>query len=103
MQIIINDRYLIILLFIQRVTNLDKDMLRCGTTNVFLKPECVCSFYNVFEAIYHGHSSCPEGAMSDIVTELKCRFEIQSSVSGNDVLTWIANYSTKSINQLNKC
>ena len=51
----------------------DQDMLRCGQTDVYIKPECVCSFYNVYEAKYHGYSSCPDGAGSDIVTQLKCR------------------------------
>nr|XP_022310774.1 uncharacterized protein LOC111116081 [Crassostrea virginica] len=58
-------------------------MLRCGTTNVFLKPECVCSFYNVHEAIYHGHSSCPEGATSDIVTQLNCQICKKYSLNNN--------------------
>lgn len=57
--------------------NTEKKMLKCGQTNVYLKPECVCSFYNVFEAIYHGFSSCPERDNADIVTQLKCRFKIQ--------------------------
>ncbi|XP_078336804.1 uncharacterized protein LOC144626483 isoform X2 [Crassostrea virginica] len=49
----------------------DKRMLRCGGTDVYLKPKCVCSFHNVFEAMYHQISSCPEGSGSDI-TQLKC-------------------------------
>lgn len=48
-------------------------MLRCGTSNVYIKPECVCSFYNVYEAKYHNHTSCPQGGKSDGVTKLKCR------------------------------
>nr|XP_022337974.1 uncharacterized protein LOC111133669 isoform X2 [Crassostrea virginica] len=53
--------------------NAGNKMLRCGWTDVYLKPECVCSFYNVYEAsLYHGYSSCPEGSGSDIVTQLKC-------------------------------
>ncbi|XP_065934216.1 uncharacterized protein [Magallana gigas] len=47
-------------------------MLRCGTSNVYIKPECVCSFYNVYEAKYHNFSSCPHGEKSDDVTKLKC-------------------------------
>nr|XP_034336848.1 uncharacterized protein LOC105347193 isoform X8 [Crassostrea gigas] len=47
-------------------------MLRCGTSNVYIKPECVCSFYNVYEAKYHNHTSCPHGEKSDDVTKLKC-------------------------------
>lgn len=47
-------------------------MLRCGTSNVYIKPECVCSFYNVYEAKYHNHTSCPQGEKSDGVTKLKC-------------------------------
>uniref|UniRef100_A0A8W8JTD3 EGF-like domain-containing protein n=1 Tax=Magallana gigas TaxID=29159 RepID=A0A8W8JTD3_MAGGI len=47
-------------------------MLRCGTSDVYIKPECVCSFYNVYEAIYHKHTSCPNGEKSDDVTKLKC-------------------------------
>lgn len=48
-------------------------MLRCGTSNVYIKPECVCSFHNVYEAKYHNHTSCPHGEKSDDVTKLKCR------------------------------
>nr|XP_022308319.1 uncharacterized protein LOC111114321 [Crassostrea virginica] len=51
----------------------DHKKLRCGQTEVFIKPECVCSFYNVYEAtLYHRHSFCPDGATSDKVTQLKC-------------------------------
>ena len=56
--------------------NIDKKMLRCGQTNIHLKPECLCTFHNVFEAKYHGYSSCPDGANSNIVTQLKCRYYI---------------------------
>ncbi|XP_078330616.1 uncharacterized protein LOC111111529 [Crassostrea virginica] len=49
-----------------------QNMLRCGQTNIYLKPECVCTFNNVFEAKNHGYSSCPNGVNSDIVTQLKC-------------------------------
>ena len=49
-------------------------MLRCGQSNVYIKPECVCSFHNVYEAtFYHSYSSCPEGTPSDKVTQLKCK------------------------------
>nr|XP_022310248.1 uncharacterized protein LOC111115708 [Crassostrea virginica] len=52
----------------------DQDMLRCGQTDVYIKPECVCSFFHVYEAtLYHRHSFCPDGAASDIVTKLKCQ------------------------------
>lgn len=47
-------------------------MLRCGTSNVYIKPECVCSFYNVYEARYHSHTSCPHGEKPDVVTKLQC-------------------------------
>nr|XP_022335753.1 uncharacterized protein LOC111132253 [Crassostrea virginica] len=49
----------------------DTEMLRCGLTDVYIKPECVCSFHSVYEPDYHVFSSCPEGAQSDIVIELK--------------------------------
>nr|XP_022307595.1 uncharacterized protein LOC111113593 [Crassostrea virginica] len=49
-------------------------MLRCGQADVYIKPECVCSFFHVYEATpYHTYSSCPDGAASDIVTQLKCQ------------------------------
>lgn len=48
-------------------------MLRCGTSNVYIKPECVCSFFNVYEAKYHDYSSCRHGEESDDVTKLKCK------------------------------
>ena len=49
-------------------------LLKCRNTDIYIKPECICSFYNVFEAtLYHGYSSCPAGAESDIVTQLKCK------------------------------
>ncbi|XP_078336800.1 uncharacterized protein LOC144626482 [Crassostrea virginica] len=50
----------------------DQTMLKCGQTDVYIKPECVCSFYNVYEAEYHGYSSCPKGSGTDIVDKLKC-------------------------------
>ena len=53
-----------------------QNMLRCGQTDVYIKPECVCSFYNVYEAtLFHKYSSCPDGAESDIVTQLKCKYK----------------------------
>ncbi|XP_078329324.1 uncharacterized protein LOC111115793 isoform X2 [Crassostrea virginica] len=62
----------------------DQDMLRCGQTNVYIKPECVCSFYNVYEAtLYHKYSSCPDAAASDIVTQLKCETCKQYSLNNN--------------------
>ncbi|XP_048760988.2 uncharacterized protein LOC125670073 isoform X1 [Ostrea edulis] len=50
----------------------DRQALRCGNTDVFIKPECVCSFYNVHEAKYHSHTACPRGQTSDDVTKLRC-------------------------------
>lgn len=53
------------------------EMLKCGNSDIYIKPECVCSFYNVFEAtLYHEYSSCPEDQRSDIVTQLNCRYKI---------------------------
>nr|XP_022345953.1 uncharacterized protein LOC111138331 [Crassostrea virginica] len=53
--------------------SIDQSLLRCGQTDVYIKPECVCTFYNVYEAtLYHGYSSCPGGSGPDIVTQLKC-------------------------------
>nr|XP_022306795.1 uncharacterized protein LOC111113101 [Crassostrea virginica] len=51
----------------------EMEMLKCGNADIYIKPECVCSFYNVFEAsFYHEYSSCPDDQPSDIVTQLKC-------------------------------
>lgn len=47
-------------------------MLRCGASGVYIKPECVCTFHNVYEAMHHRYSSCPHGEESDVVTQLKC-------------------------------
>lgn len=48
-------------------------MLRCGASGVYIKPECVCTFHNVYEAtLYHRYSSCPNEEGSDVVTQLKC-------------------------------
>uniref|UniRef100_A0A8W8JUV7 EGF-like domain-containing protein n=1 Tax=Magallana gigas TaxID=29159 RepID=A0A8W8JUV7_MAGGI len=48
-------------------------MLRCGASGVYIKPECVCTFHNVYEAtLYHRYSSCPHEEGSDVVTQLKC-------------------------------
>ncbi|XP_052717999.1 uncharacterized protein LOC128190127 isoform X3 [Crassostrea angulata] len=53
--------------------NKGQEMLRCGNSDLFIKPECVCSFYNVYEAtLYHKYSSCPRGEGSDVITQLKC-------------------------------
>lgn len=52
-------------------------LLRCGASNVYIKPECVCTFHNVYEAKYHQYSSCPHGEESDVVTQLKCTRIIQ--------------------------
>eukprot|EP00105_Crassostrea_gigas_P046294 XP_019930442.1 PREDICTED: uncharacterized protein LOC105347193 isoform X2 [Crassostrea gigas] len=51
----------------------NREMIRCGNSDLYIKPECVCSFYNVYEAtLYHKYSSCPHGENSDVVTQLKC-------------------------------
>ena len=51
-------------------------MLKCGNADIYIKPDCVCSFYNVFEAtLYHGYSSCPDDQRSDIVIQLTCRYK----------------------------
>ncbi|XP_056006497.1 uncharacterized protein LOC130050433 isoform X1 [Ostrea edulis] len=50
----------------------DRQALQCGNMDVFIKPECVCSFYNVHEAKYHSHTACPRGQTSDYVIKLKC-------------------------------
>lgn len=56
-----------------REQNKERGMLRCGSSDVYIKPECICSFYNVYEAtLYHPYSSCPDGENSDVVTQLKC-------------------------------
>lgn len=48
-------------------------MLRCGKSDVYIKPECVCSFHHVYDASkYHSYSSCPQGDELDVVTQLKC-------------------------------
>ena len=54
-------------------------MLQCDQSNVYIKPECVCSFHNVYEAtFYHAYSSCPEGTPADMVTKLKCKLHLCS-------------------------
>lgn len=59
-------------------------MLRCGRSDVYIKPECVCSFHNVYEAsIYHQYSSCPHGEESDVVTQLKCPDCLTYSLNNN--------------------
>lgn len=56
-----------------QVNRAGERMLRCGNSGVYIKPECVCSFHNVYEAsTYHKYSSCPQGEGSDVVTQLKC-------------------------------
>lgn len=52
--------------------NKEQILLRCGLTDVYIKPECVCTFHNVYEAKYHDYSSCHHGEKSDDVTKLKC-------------------------------
>ena len=67
----VNIRSIISLL--TKIIFIDRGNLRCGLTDVYIKPECVCSFYNVYEAtLYHGYSSCPTGNVADLVTKLKC-------------------------------
>nr|XP_022310344.1 uncharacterized protein LOC111115793 [Crassostrea virginica] len=62
----------------------DQEMLRCGQTDVYIKPECVCSFFHVYEAtLYHKYSSCPDAGASDIVTQLKCETCKQYSLNNN--------------------
>nr|XP_034336857.1 slit homolog 1 protein-like isoform X1 [Crassostrea gigas] len=58
-------------------------MLRCGTSDVYVRAECVCSFYNVYEAKYHNFSSCPQGEKSDDVTKLKCPDCLKYSMNRN--------------------
>uniref|UniRef100_K1QRR9 EGF-like domain-containing protein n=1 Tax=Magallana gigas TaxID=29159 RepID=K1QRR9_MAGGI len=55
-----------------QVHGAEDGFLRCGTSNMYIKPECVCTFHNVYEAMYHQFSSCPHGDKSDVVTQLKC-------------------------------
>lgn len=50
----------------------DKEMMRCGAPNVYIKPECVCSFHNVNEAKFHKYSFCPQGEEADDITQLRC-------------------------------
>ncbi|XP_078336796.1 uncharacterized protein LOC111138294 [Crassostrea virginica] len=57
--------------------------LRCDGTDVYIKPECVCSFHNVYEAVYHGYSSCPPGNAADLVTQLKCPVCKKYSLNNN--------------------
>nr|XP_022345010.1 uncharacterized protein LOC111137704 isoform X2 [Crassostrea virginica]XP_022345011.1 uncharacterized protein LOC111137704 isoform X2 [Crassostrea virginica] len=59
--------------FTAQIKTSTQGKLRCGESNAYIKPECVCSFHNVYEAtFYHAFSSCPEGTSSDMVTKLKC-------------------------------
>lgn len=55
---------------------LDKEMMRCGASNVYIKPECVCSFHNVNEAKFHKYSFCPQGEEADDITQLRCKLMI---------------------------
>nr|XP_022286208.1 uncharacterized protein LOC111099126 [Crassostrea virginica] len=66
-----------------QVHKADKRNLRCGQTDVYIKPECVCSFHNVYEAVYHGYSSCPPGSETDLVTKLKCAVCEKYSLNNN--------------------
>lgn len=59
-------------------------MLRCSKSGVYIKPECVCSFHNVYEASkYHHYSSCPQGDKSDVVTQLNCSDCLMYSLNNN--------------------
>lgn len=60
-----------------------KGMLRCGTSNVYIRPECVCTFHHVYEAMYHQYSFCPQGDKSDVVTALKCQYCLMYSLNNN--------------------
>lgn len=56
-----------------QVRGAGEGMLRCGKSDVYIKPKCVCSFHHVYEASkYHDYSFCPQGEESDDVTLLKC-------------------------------
>lgn len=37
---------------------LDKEMMRCGVLNVYIKFECVCFFYNVNEVKFYKYLFC---------------------------------------------
>lgn len=58
-------------------------MLRCGRSDVYIKPECVCTFHNVYEAMHHRYSSRPHGEESDVVTQLKCPDCLMYSLENN--------------------
>lgn len=66
-----------------QVHGAEDGFLRCGTSNMYIKPECVCTFHNVYEAMYHRYSSCPHGEESDVVTQLKCSDCKRNSLSNN--------------------
>ncbi|XP_062616143.1 uncharacterized protein LOC134277861, partial [Saccostrea cucullata] len=55
-----------------QIRNSSSKALRCGNTSVSIKPECVCSFHNLYEAMYHDHFSCPGEVKSDNVRLLRC-------------------------------
>nr|XP_022342300.1 uncharacterized protein LOC111136025 [Crassostrea virginica]XP_022342301.1 uncharacterized protein LOC111136025 [Crassostrea virginica] len=61
----------------------DNGNLRCGQTDVYIKPECVCSFHRVYEAVYHEYSFCPPGSATDLVTKLKCPVCKKYSLNNN--------------------
>lgn len=46
--------------------------LQCGNSDVYIKPECVCTFHNVWEAVHHDHTACPSSEKSDSVMSLNC-------------------------------
>lgn len=81
-------------------------MQRCGASDVYIKPECVCTFNNVYQSIYHRYSSCPHGEESDVVTQLKCTTIIhckedsyQKTKAFQRILINSALYSFKLMNQ----
>lgn len=64
-----------------QVHGTEKGTLRCGTSNVYIRPECVCTFHHVYEAMYHQYSFCPHGDESDVVTALKCPYCLTYSLN----------------------
>ena len=86
----VNIRSIISLL--TKIIVIDRVNLRCGQTDVYIKPECVCSFYNVYEAtLYHGYSSCPPGNVADLVTKLKCMLHT-SLLNEFHYFVWISTH-----------
>lgn len=42
-------------------------MMRCGVLDVYIKLECVCIFYNVYEGRYYEYFFCLYGEELDVV------------------------------------